>query len=547
MYGDDMTKKSLKLSGYQHLLDISIQLSREENTDIIMEKILFSALDVSNADAGSIYLVNADNNLEFRTVVNKSMGMHLGGSSEQVIPFPDIPLFIDDVPNNSAIVVHSVNNRDVINIEDVYEELPFDFSAARDMDKKTGYRTKSMLTFPLEDHANNIIGVIQLLNATKNDEIIAFSKEIEHIILSFASLGAIALTNKALITNMEQLFESFAKTIAGAIDDKSPHLGGHCERVPELTLMIADAVHLESEGPLAEFTLSASERHQLNMAGWLHDCGKIGTPDHIIDKATKLETVFDRINFVNAKVEIVRRDIDLKYQDELILALKSNDNSSIKTIEKARDDAQKQLDIDMRFLQNTNVGGEFLTDEQEENIHIISKRYQIIINNEPQSLLSTNEIENLSIKRGTLNDEERKTIQRHMDMTLKILEALPFPAHLSNVAEYALGHHETLDGKGYPRGLTKEQMSVPARLMAIADIFEALSAADRPYKEAKPVSECLKIMGTMVTKNHLDGDIFTTFVRAKVYEKYINKFSSPEQLDDFDINQIPGLIDYSEE
>lgn len=533
-----MTNKSSQQAAFEHLLNISIQLSKEENTDLLMEKILLAAVEVSNSDAGSIYLVNGLKELEFRTIYNKSMNLHLGGSSGSAINFPGIPLFIDNQPNCSAIVAHAANTGEVINIEDVYDAFPFDFSAARKMDSTTGYRTKSMLTFPLKDHTGDIIGVIQLINAMNDNDIISYAPEVEQQILSFASLGAIALTNRALITNMQQLFESFAKTIAVAIDAKSSHTGGHCKRVPELTLMIADAVSAYDDGPLASFKLSAQDRHQLSIAGWLHDCGKIATPDHVMEKSRKLETIFDRIHYVTAKLEIAGRDIDIHFQDQMITALKAGKTVRVEQLERERDLAKKQLKLDTAFLQKVNVGGEFLTDEQEKNIHMISTRYEIMIDKVKQPVLSEDEIINLSIKRGTLNNDERKIIQRHMNVTLDILEALPFPKHLSNVAEYALGHHETMDGKGYPRGLTKEQMSVPARLMALADIFEALSAADRPYKSAKPVSECLKIMSSMAKNNHLDSDLFAIFVRSKVYEAYILNFADPKQLDEFDMEAL---------
>ena len=288
--------------------------------------------------------------------------------------------------------------------------------------------------------------------------------------------------------------------------------------------------------------MTPQERHQLDIAGWLHDCGKIATPEHIIDKSTKLHTIFDRINYIDTKFEIAQRDIDLHYQKQMINALITKKEVVVQQLERACEVKQKQLNLDKAFIQKINIGGEFLSNEQEQNIKDIANRYLIVINGVEQSLLTDDEVLNLCIKRGTLNDEERLIVQHHMDVTCDILEALPFPKHLSNVAEYALGHHETMDGKGYPKGLTKEQMSVPARLMAIADIFAALSASDRPYKSAKPVSECLTIMGKLVLNNHLDGDIFNIFVRSEVYKDYINEFADAKQLDDFDIESIPGLI-----
>ncbi|WP_076418717.1 HD domain-containing phosphohydrolase [Colwellia sp. UCD-KL20] len=545
-----MNNKYLNETVFQHLLKISIELSSEEDTEILMEKVLIAAMTISNADAGSIYMVDQDKNAEFRTVLNNSLNLHLGGSSNNPITFPSIPLFIDGQPNKSAMIAHAINSTKVINIKDVYDELPYDLSAARKMDKDTGYRTQSMLTFPLKDHIGDIIGAMQIINAQENNDqgepvTVEFTSDVEEQILSFASLGAIALTNKALIKNMEELFESFAQTIAAVIDEKSPHTGGHCKRVPELTLLIADAVHDEDKGPLASFTLTPQERHQLDIAGWLHDCGKIVTPDHIIDKSTKLETIFDRIHFIDSKFEIAKRDIDIRFQKSMINALKQGNIIEVQQLERSSNVAHKQLNLDRAFIQRINIGGEFLTDQQEQHIKEIAARYSIVINREKQSLLTEDEVTNLCIKRGTLNDKERLIIQHHMNVTSDILEALPFPKHLSNVAEYALGHHETMDGKGYPKGLTKEQMSVPARLMAVADIFEALSASDRPYKKAKPVSECLTIMGKLVLNNHLDGDIFTIFVRSKVYETYILKFATPEQLDDFNIEDIPGLSHYN--
>ncbi len=539
-----MTKTLFEQSTLQHLLNISIQLGSEKNTDILMENILMAAIDVAGADAGSIYLVNQEKELEFRTVINKSLLLSPMEHHEKNVTFPNIPLFIDGQENKAAIAAHSANTGEVTNIDDVYDELPFDFSAAREMDKITGYRTKSMLTFPLRDHTKDIIGVIQLINAIDQGNIIPFSEKAEKQILSFATLGAVALTNHSLIHCMEELFESFAKTIASVIDEKSSHTGNHCHRVPELTMMIADAVHSTKKGPFSSFIMTSEDRYQLGIAGWLHDCGKIGIPDHIMEKSKKLQTIFDRIEYINAKLEIASRDIDLEFKDIVIEALTNDKAIDLKQLELKQKEAQQQISIDRAFLKKINIGGEFLSENQTDRVHTIAKRYSISLGGIEQPLLSADEVTNLNIKRGTLNDEERLIMQRHMNIAQDILEALPFPKHLSKVSEYALGHHEKVDGSGYPRGLTRDQMSIPARVMAIADVFEALSAADRPYKQAKPVSECLKIMGTLVNDQHLDGDLFTIFVLEKVYENYIYKFASPEQLDDINLDSIPGLQRY---
>ena len=525
----------------QHFIDISIRLTTEKEPQLLLDEILQVVMSIANSDAGSIYSITEDDQLKFETVINKSLNLYLGGGSDRFVSFPNIDLYIDGKPNQRAIVAHAVNSGKVINIPDVYAALPFDMSAAREMDARTGYRTQSMLTIPLKDHQDDILGVIQLINVKdSNNNIIPFSEELVTLIRSFASLGAIALTNSSLIKEMEELFSTFAETIAMAIDEKSPHTGGHCKRVPALTLILADAVNAISKGPLASFSMSDSDRHQLDIAGWLHDCGKIATPDHIMEKATKLETIFDRISFIDAKFEIISRDLKINYQEQIISAMKNGKPVEVQQLERLLDTELKQVALDRALLQRINVGGEFLGDKELAQIERIAKHYHLVINDIRTPLLNDDEVENLSIRRGTLTAGEHDVMKRHMDVTKNILDALPFPKHLSKVSEYALGHHEKLDGTGYPRGLTKEQMSVPARLMAITDIFEALSAVDRPYKKAKPVSECLFILGTMVEKNHLDPDIFAVFIESGVYKNYISEYANPEQLDDVDLNNLPG-------
>ncbi len=525
----------------QHFIDISIRLTTEKNSSKLLDEILQVVMSIANSDAGSIYSITSNKQLKFETVINKSLNLYLGGTLGGPVDFPNIDLFIDGKPNDTAIVAHSVNTGEVINIPDVYDALPFDMSAARKMDARTGYRSESMLTIPLKDHEDDIIGVIQLINVKDaQNKNIPFSEELVTLIRSFASLGAISLTNSTLIKGMEDLFSTFAETIAMAIDEKSPHTGGHCKRVPALTLMLADAVNDINKGPLASFSMTEADRHELDIAGWLHDCGKIATPDHIMEKSTKLETIFDRIKYVDAKFEIISRDLKIAYQQKIICAMKLQKPIEVQQFERLLDTELKQLALDRALLQRVNVGGEFLGDAELEHIERIANKYQLVINDINTPLLSADEVENLTIRRGTLTEAEREVMKRHMDVTKNILDALPFPKHLSNVTEYALGHHEKLDGTGYPRGLTKEQMSVPARLMAITDIFEALSAVDRPYKKAKPVSECLFILGSMVAKNHLDADIFAIFIESEVYKNYINEYADPEQLDEIDFDNLPG-------
>jgi hypothetical protein len=282
-----------------------------------------------------------------------------------------------------------------------------------------------------------------------------------------------------------------------------------------------------TEGPLRDFMMTDKDRYELKIAGLLHDCGKVTTPVHVVDKATKLETLFDRVQLIDTRFEVLKRDLEIE-------ALRG------KLDEKTLRERMRDLDDDRRFLHACNIGGERMKDEDVARIKRIAKlRWRDIAGHEAD-FLTEDEVKNLTIRAGTLTDDERKVINNHIVATIKMLEALPWPRHLTKVPEYAGGHHERMDGKGYPKGLTREQMSVQARCMGIADIFEALTAKDRPYKKGKTLSESLEILGKMKLNQHVDPDLFDIFVRKKVYLRYAEMFLDPEQIDVVDESRIPG-------
>ena len=526
----------------QHLIDISISLSVERNTTRLLERILTSAQTLTQADGGTIYSVTADKSLKFETLINNSLNLYMGGSSGEPIPFPAIPIYKEGQVNQHAIVAIAAAEGDMIHIPDVYACQQYDLSAARSIDLRTGYRTQSVLTVPMKNHEGELNGVLQLINATVDGKVSAFPAQQMELVRSLASLAAVALTNKQLIENMEELFQGIARLIAKAIDEKSPYTGGHCRRVPELTMMLADAVHSHNSGPLADFKLTEADRHELSVAGWLHDCGKIATPEYVMDKASKLQTIFDRIELVDAKIEIARRDLELRFAGPLYLASHQQDQAQVNLLQQQLAEGLAALDAGREFLRKANIGGEFMDKTDQQKVADFGRQTQICIAGTAQNLLSDNEIYNLSIARGTLTPEERQIINRHMDVTVDMLESLPFPKHLQRVPEFACGHHEKMDGTGYPKGLTKDQMSIPARMMAIADIFEALTASDRPYKEGKPLSECLAIMGRMRENQHIDPDLFDIFIERKVYLQYAEQFLKPGQIDKIDHSRIPGYL-----
>ncbi|HEY2627681.1 MAG TPA: HD domain-containing phosphohydrolase [Usitatibacter sp.] len=530
------------LSKLEYLNAIGIALSQERDIDKLLETILIAAKNLTHADGGTLYRL-VDDKLQFEIVRTDSLSIAMGGSSGNPVPFYPIPLHNKDgEPNYTMIAAYAALMHRTVNVADAYTEEGFDFSGTRNFDKRTGYRSTSFLTVPMKNHEGNIIGVLQLLNATDPASalVTSFGEEDQHLAESLASQAAIALTNRLLILQLEALFESLIELINTAIDEKSPYTGGHCKRVPTLTMMLAEAAHGASAGPLAAFQMSEKDRYELKIAGLLHDCGKITTPVHVVDKATKLQTIYDRVELVATRFEVLKREAEVEMLQAKVKALAAHDEASARRAEEAFAARIRQYDDDREFIRRTNIGSERMKAEDQARVSQIARYTLRNERGEIERFLSKDEEDNLNIPYGTLNAGEREIINHHIVATIKMLEALPWPRHLTNVPEYAGGHHERMDGKGYPRGLTREQMSVQARVMGIADIFEALTAKDRPYKPGKTLSESLSILGRMKENGHVDPDLFDIFVRDKVYLRYAREFLDPEQIDQVDETGIPG-------
>jgi HD-GYP domain-containing protein (c-di-GMP phosphodiesterase class II) len=529
----------------EQLNAIGASLSAERDTNRLLESILAAAKSITGADGGTLYRVTDEKTLRFEIMRTTSLKYYLGGTSGNPIPFYPIQLYKDGKPNHGMVAAYTALTGRTVNIQDAYEVEGFDFSGTRAFDAKSGYRSKSFLTVPMKNHENEIIGVLQLLNATDQatGEIRPFSASDQRLTESLASQAAVALTNRMLINQLEQLFESFINLINLAIDEKSPYTGGHCQRVPALTMALAEAVNETTTGPLSDFRMTDRDRYELKIAGLLHDCGKVTTPVHVVDKATKLETLFDRIRLVDTRFEVLKRDAQIDLLKEK-LALAEQGAGMMQAGEaEARYRARiRQYEDDRRFLQACNIGGESMKDVDIDRVRAIAGYRWIDAEGHEASFLTEDELKNLTIRAGTLTAEERQTINYHIVATIKMLEALPWPNHLKNVSEYAGGHHERMDGKGYPKGLSREQMSVQARVMGIADIFEALTARDRPYKKGKTLSESLEILGKMCLGNHVDPDLFDVFVRRKIYLRYAEQFLDPAQIDAVDESKIPGYV-----
>ena len=572
---------------YHELINIGIALSAERNPARLRERILAEAKAFTNADAGTLYLKSKGKELTFQIVRNDTLGIAMGGTSGVEIDFPPVPLFTEaGEPNMRNVASYCAITGELINIADAYAHTDdLDFSGTKEFDRRLGYRSTSFLTVPLKNHNDFVIGVLQLINAKDaNGKVIPFDDSILPMVSALASQAAVSIDNRNLVDELRILLDAFISLIAAAIDTKSPYTGGHCQRVPVLTEMLVRAACEAQEGPFAGFNLTEEEWYELRVACWLHDCGKVTTPEHIVDKATKLEAIYDRIHEIRMRFEVLKRDAEIRM---LKARLAGGDEAALQ----AEYDAEiAVLDEEFAFIGACNVGGEFMAPDKVERLKQIAERtwmrtlsnrigisyaekkrrdaiperplpveeklledrYDHISPREglrltapgnqwgfnlkaPEREFNLGEIYNLSIGRGTLTEEDRYKINEHMAQTIVMLESLPWPRHLRRVPEYAGGHHEKMDGSGYPRGLKQENMSIPARVMAIADIFEALTAADRPYKPPKTLSESIRIMQFMVRDKHIDPDLFKLFLESGVYKEYAKQFLKPEQIDEVEV------------
>ena len=537
------------------LTELSVALGKSHDTDILLEHILLVAKRMTNADGGTLYRPSADRRaLDFHILINDTLAIHQGGPGGEPIRAPAIPLFdANGVPNLSAVAAYAAHSGESVNVADVYQPQAegFNFSGMLDFDRQRQYHSKSILTVPMRDHEGELTGVLQLVNARAPQSeadpgptIIAFNQTDQRFIEALAAQAAAALTHQRLIAQLEELLESLVNLINIGIDEKSPYTGRHCQFVPELTMCLAEAVHATETGPLADFRMTDADRKELWMAGLLHDCGKITTPVHVVDKATKLETIFDRIALVDTRYEVLERDAKIAaLEQKLALATDGAATpAALAGIDAALAAQQQALRAERAFLRTANVGGEGMAPADQQRVRDIGARVWTDMDGAARQFLDADEVLNLSIQYGTLTADERKIINNHISVTVRMLESLPWPRHLRNVPEYAGGHHERMDGKGYPRGLRGEQMSVQARLMAIADIFEALTACDRPYKKGKMLSESLDILGKFALNGHIDPQLFDIFIRSKVYSEFAQQHMDPRQIDVIDESRIPGYV-----
>lgn len=534
-YAMDQIRHIKKLS------EIGIALSIEKDINKIFEMILEEAASFCDAEAGTLYIVVDDGqSLKFEVIRNKAMNIRMGGVKGDSIQLPNVPLYVDGRPNHANVSSYAALTGKILNIPDIYdvkgvpEFAGLDFTGPRNYDRQTGYRTQSMLVIPMRNHENKTIGVLQLINAKDEDtgEVTAFSTEYVDIISSLASQAAVALTNVQLIAELKNLFYAFIESIATAIDEKSAYTGGHIRHVVDLSMMIAEAINNTDEGPFADIRFNEDQMEELRIAAWMHDVGKITTPEYVVDKAAKLETIFDRLHLVETRFNLLQAQARNQYLEKKLGLIESGraDRTQLKSLDDRLADRIRQIKDDFEFIKSCNNTGDFMPDEKMKRVRQIGQQ-TYMLEGTLFPVLTEDEISNLCIRKGTLTDEERKVIENHAKMTYKITSRLPFPKNLSMVPAVAAAHHEKLDGSGYPYGLKENDLSLQARIVAVADIFEALTARDRPYKKPMSLSAAIKILGFMQKDRHIDSDVLDLFIASGQALAYAQEKMNPEQID----------------
>jgi HD-GYP domain-containing protein (c-di-GMP phosphodiesterase class II) len=506
---------SLNTSG-----ELLIRLAQETSLPGLMNLILTEAQSITGAEGGTFYRVSGEDELaclKFTAIRNSALNIRIyDAEAKSASGWRPIPLYINGQPNHANVASFVALTKDTVIIEDAYETNHFDFSGTRVFDQSHHYRSRSIMAVPLLNHDQQVIGVMQLLNARNaQGQLHTFSVEDQATVEAMAKFAAITLDNHKLVDSHKNLLDAFIKSLAQIIDVRSPHTSAHCQRIPVLTELIAGAACAQQSGYFKDFDLDQDGWYELHVAAWLHDCGKLATSENVLNKGTKLERLHDGIDAIRARF-------------------------ATRVAYAASEQERRQIRADLVFIERINKGGEFMSDAEKDQVKSIAQATWQDALGQERALLSPDEVVNLCITRGTINEDERAHINRHINLTIEVLENLPFPAKLKRVPEYAGGHHERMDGTGYPKGLTRDQMSIPARIMGVADVFEALTAKERPYKPPMPLSQAFAILRTMKAEHHIDPDVFELFLTSGVWRGYAQDHILPVQIDVDDIK--PYLI-----
>lgn len=510
----------------QSTMQISTALSKEKDLSKILEMILKEAISYTNSEGGTIYL-KEDNKLFFKSLINKKLDIHVNNPD-----FPSVGLYFNGKENSENVSAMSALKKRTVNVPDVYTYNidGFSFEGVKKFDKSNNYRTKSMLVIPMIDQDDEVVGVLQLINKKSEDTYIKYEHDDIEMTTTYTNWAATAITKNRLVDDLEALLLSFLESISVALSAKSPYGYGHIARVAELMKVVSSKID-EDETVFKDVHYSKDALKELEVAAWMHDIGKISTPEYILDKATKLETVYDRISEIKMRFEYVKSSLKSQMLEEKIELLSRRKKREIKTLEENYESDVATLNSDFSFLENINKPEGFLSDDDIERIEKIAQK-SYAVDGDSFMLLSEDEVLNLSIQRGTLTQKEREKINEHAKISNEMLGMLTFPKKFSRVNEIASSHHEKLNGKGYPKGLKADEISFEGRLMAIVDIFEALTATDRPYKRPKTIEETFKILEAMAKQGELDKDIINFIKETNAHEVYAKEYLLKEQYEE---------------
>jgi HD-GYP domain-containing protein (c-di-GMP phosphodiesterase class II) len=551
-----------------------VSFTRERNVANIFDITLNTARNLTNADGGTIYMLDevfsgnpidpgeiASRSLRFVALQNDTMDTHLKGDDIDLMP--PVPLEIDGAPNLDNVSAYCANTREMLNFADVYDAEGFEFAGTRRYDQTNGYRSKSMLVIPLEDHENNVIGVLQLINRRRDDKnITAFSAEDIELVQSVSFPAAASITTQRLLEEQVTLFNAFVTVLAEGLGEKSPHTYNHIRRVAALGEAISASMNSCKEGLYADTSFDEDEMAEMHLAGWLHDIGKITTPEHIVGKQVKLQFVMDRFELIVERFNSKMKDYRIAMLEQQLAAVQAGaDGEQLARLTDQCRERTEALAGKLEALFPYNRGSEGISVQQIAAIEALAAievereyRTEVVIEHgqplvkrlvrsaDQGTLVDSWEKSNLLIQRGTLNDDEREAVNNHAERSWRWLLALPFPRKQKRLALYAGAHHEHLNGSGYPNGISAVDMPMQSRILAIADIYEALVANDRPYKEPMKLSLAMSILGSMVKRGNLDGELMKIFLQSGDYLTYAEEHLDPSQIDEVDIEA--WLADY---
>lgn len=549
------------------------ELSKEQEQGSALALILYTARNLTNADAGTVYRIQDEyyedpfnpGELKSKSLIFEEMHTESMNYYNTQPEIPPVPMEIDGKPNYNAVSAYCANTGKIVNIPDAYNEEGFDFSGTKKYDSVSNYRSKSMLVIPLRDHESQINGVLQLINRQSADgKVTRFTKKDETIVQAMSYQAAISLTTQKLLKEHIELFDAFVRVLAEGLGEKSAYTYGHINRVAELSSMLAEEISEFKEGLYDQISFNKHQMEEIRLAGWMHDIGKLTAPEHVVSKAIKLELIQDRFEIIVQRFNSKIKDLEIKKLRKEIEGIKQNKPPGY--FDQLKKEEEKEVSIllkNLQILNKSNVGGEFLDDKSKKTIEQMgqiktNQKIEVefkniagvnrIVGVQPakaeisEPLINSDEQDFLLISKGTLSDEERKIIHDHADRSWRWLMKLPFPKRKLKLPLYAGAHHETLNGKGYPNQLTAKQLPIQSRIIAVADIFEALTANDRPYKNPMKLSKSLEILGNMVKYGELDAEIVKIFLKSELFKKYSEKFLNADQIDQLDIDK--WLEDY---